>query len=71
MKNTKFNKRNLATRILVSPLIFCILLISHNLFVLKRFYHYLKYGGEYINFEENEKPTIMAIYAELKKQNTK
>lgn len=71
MKNTTFNKTNLVLRIVVSPLIFCILLISHVLFVFRRFYHFLKYGGEYINFEENEKPSLMEIHAMLKELNSK
>ena len=68
MKN-KFNKRNFLMRIVVSPLIFCILIIAHNFFMLKRFWHFLKFGGEYINFEQDEKATIQDIYNELKKQN--
>jgi len=69
MKNTKFNKRNFIPRIIVSPFILAILLISHNLFVIKRFWHFLKFGGEYINFEQNERATIQDIYDQLKKQN--
>lgn len=69
MKNTKFNKRNIVLRLLVSPFVFALLFIAHNLFVIKRFYHFLKFGGEYINFEQNEKATIQDIYNELKKQN--
>lgn len=65
----KFNKHNFLLRIFVSPLIFCILFITHNLFVLRRFYHFLKFGGEYVNFEENERRTLMEIYNELKKKN--
>lgn len=71
MKNTKFNKEKFLTRILVSPFVFMLIFISHNLFIFKRFWHFLKYGGEYINFEENERGTIHKIYEELKKQNTK
>lgn len=67
--NTEFNKRYLGIRIVVSPFIFALLFISHNFFVLKRFYHFLKFGGEYVNFEQNEKATIQDIYNELKKQN--
>ena len=69
MKNTKFNKQRFGARIIVSPFIFAILFITHNLFVLRRFWHFLKFGGEYINFEENEKATIRDILIELKKQN--
>lgn len=69
MKNTKFNKRYFGIRIIVSPFVFMLLFITHNLFVLRRFWHFLKFGGEYVNFEENEKATIQDIYNELKKQS--
>jgi len=69
MKNTKFNKQSFGMRLIVSPLIFAILFIAHNSFVIKRFWHFLKFGGEYINFEENERATISDILIELKKQN--
>ncbi len=69
MSNNKFNKHFFITRILVSPCVFIIIFLGHNLFVLKRFWHFLKFGGEYINFEQNERATIQDIFNELKKQN--
>lgn len=65
----KFNRKNLIMRIISSPFILCILFIAHNLFVLKRFWHFLKFGGEYVNFEENERKTLMEIFKMLKEQN--
>lgn len=61
----KVNKQNLTLRIISAPLILCILLVAHNFFVFKRFWHYLKFGGEYINFEKDEKRTIKDIYEML------
>jgi len=66
MKNTKFNKRRFLLRIIALPFVFGIIFISHNYFVLKRTYHYLKFGGEYVNFEENERANILGIYNMLK-----
>jgi len=66
MKNTKFNKRHFVTRIIVLPFIFALIFIAHNFFVLKRTYRFLKYGGEYVNFEENEVANLREIYELLK-----
>ncbi|MCE5332733.1 MAG: hypothetical protein LLF95_11425 [Bacteroidales bacterium] len=66
MKNTKFNKRYFIRRIISLPFVFGIILIAHNLFVLKRTYHYLMYGGEYVNFEENERDSMVGIFEMLK-----
>jgi len=66
MENKKFNKRNFIVRIIAFPFVFALIFIAHNIFVIKRTFHFLKYGGEYVNFEENEKPTILEIYKMLK-----
>ncbi len=66
MKNTKFNKRKFGLRLITFPFVFALIFIAHNLFVLKRTYHFLKYGGEYINFEQNEKATVNDLFNMLK-----
>jgi hypothetical protein len=71
MKNTKFNKRKFGLRLIAFPFVFALLFIAHTAFVLKRTYHFLKYGGEYINFEQNERATIQGIFEMLKEMNDK
>ena len=71
MKNTKFNKRKFGLRLIAFPFVFALLFIAHTAFVLKQTYHFLKYGGEYINFEQNEKATIQGIFEMLKEMNDK
>ena len=66
MKNKKFNKHNFLHRIIASPFVFCILLIAHNIFVIKRFWHFIKFGGEFVNFEVNERKTLLEIFNMLK-----
>lgn len=66
MKNTKFNKMRFVHRLIAFPFVFAIIFIAHNLFVLKRTWHYILYGGEYINFEENERINMLEIYNMLK-----
>jgi hypothetical protein len=73
MKNKKFNKRLFGIRLFVWPLIFVLLLIPHLYYVVKRTYHFFRYGGEYVNFEQNERHTILEIFEMLKeiKENQK
>jgi len=70
MKN-KFNKRNFIPGLIASPFVFALLFLTHNFFVFNRFWHYMKFGGEYINFEKNEKHTINEIFNMLKEMNEK
>ena len=50
----------------VSILVVLDVVLEDNFFVLQRTYHFLKYGGEYLNFEENERETISGIFNMLK-----
>jgi len=69
--NKKFNKHRLVIRLISLPFVFCLLLITHNVFVVKRTFHFIMYGGEYINFEENERHSILDIYNMLKELKDK
>ncbi|HPY81282.1 MAG TPA: hypothetical protein PK548_05540 [Bacteroidales bacterium] len=60
------NTRFLLLRILVSPIIFALILVGHTYSAVKRFYLFIRYGGEFITFENNERPTIEKIYQKLK-----
>lgn len=62
----KINKRKFWLRLIVWPLILVILFIPHMLFVLKRTYHFVIYGGEWVNFEKPEHHTIGELYEMLK-----
>lgn len=66
MKNKEFNKRRFGRRLIALPFVFALIFIAHNLSVLKRTYHYIMYGGEYVNFEENERETMAGIFEMLK-----
>ena len=69
MKNTKFNKGKFGLRLIAFPFVFALLFIAHTAFVLKRTYHFLKYGGEFVSFGQNEKATIQDIFEMLKEMN--
>lgn len=66
MKNTKFNKGKFGLRLIAFPFVFALLFIAHTAFVLKRTYYFLKYGGEFVNFEQNEKATVSDLFNMLK-----
>jgi hypothetical protein len=53
-------------RILAAPFVFGLVLITHVFFAFKRTIYFIKYGGEFSNYNKNEKATIQAIYEELK-----
>lgn len=67
MKKIKLNKRRLHLRIIVLIPVFLIILVAHLSFVFKRTWHFILYGGEWVNFEKPERETIAGIYAILKK----
>ena len=64
----QLNKKNLGKRILVSPFIFCIMLITYICFAWRRFKDYLYYGAEIVVLQENDKSSIENIYKLLKEQ---
>ena len=66
MKNTKFNKRKFGLRLIAFPFVFALLFIAHTSFVLKRTYHFLKYGGEFVSFRQNENATVSDLFNMLK-----
>jgi len=69
MKKLNFNKRRCLLRPVVLPFVFGILLVSHLVALFKSIWLFLLYGGEWVNFTENEVVTQTMIYDELKKQN--
>lgn len=56
----------LIRRFIALPFVFAIILLAHMAFVLHRTWHFLLYGGEYVNFERPERETIAGIFEMLK-----
>ena len=56
-------------RILVTPFVACIILISHLWYAIHRIYLFIRYGGEFIGYEPNDKVTIKDLYIQLQKNN--
>jgi hypothetical protein len=64
------SKYKLVKRLLSAPFVLGLLLVTHNLFVLVRWYNFIIRGGEFINYDnKNDFKTIQDIFEELKKQN--
>lgn len=56
-------------RILISPFLFCIILIRYVLASFKHTGLAIRYGGEWINYsKDHEQKTIGDIYKEIKHQ---
>lgn len=55
-------------RIIVLPFVIGIVLMAHLIFVVKRTIDFVKYGGEFIQYDQEENKTIKDIYEEIKNQ---
>lgn len=53
-------------RIIASPFVFSICFIGSTCVAFNRTYLFIKYGGEWINYEKDETKTIKDIYQKLK-----
>ena len=53
-------------RIIASPFILGLILVAHIFYSIKRTLHFIKYGGEFINYDKDERATIQKIYEEMK-----
>jgi len=58
-------------RIVTSPLMLAILILTYNLHCLEHFIHYLRCGGETITYNKNEDKAIADIYDKLVKMDKK
>lgn len=57
-------------KLIVSPLLLILLLITYNYWAIHKWFCFLIYGGEWITYHSfDERKTILDIYTELKKQN--
>lgn len=57
-------------RIIVLPFVLGIVLVAHLIFVAKKAIHFVKYGGEFIQYDQDEYKTISNIYEEIKSQRS-
>lgn len=61
----------IAARILSFPFVIAMYVIVMNLMVLKGAYLYLRYGGEFLVYMKDDKPSIEKIYESLKDNEVK
>jgi|JI9StandDraft_1071089.scaffolds.fasta_scaffold555142_2 hypothetical protein len=60
------NKLKLIIRIIASPFVFALLIISHFTFVIIRTTDFIRFGGEFIHYRSNEeRATIAKILEEI------
>ena len=66
------NKLKLIIRIIASPFVFALLILSHFTFVIIRTTDFIRFGGEFIHYRSNEEKVIMTnILQKLKEKNGK
>lgn len=58
-------------RIIVSPFVFGILIITHWTFAIKRTWHFIQFGGEFIQYPKDEHKTIQSVYELVKEEQIK
>lgn len=54
-------------RVIASPFVLGIMLITHWGFAIKRTWHFIRWGGEFIQYPKDERVTIESIYHEIKR----
>ena len=60
------NKLKLIIRIIASPFVFALLMLSHFTFVIIRTTDFIRFGGEFIHYRSNEeRVTIAKILEEI------
>ena len=60
------NKLRLIIRIIASPFVFALLILSHFTFVIIRTTDFIRFGGEFIHYRSNEeRVTIAKILEEI------
>ena len=62
-------KKRLLLRLLASPFILGMLIIVYIYYSIRRWLDFMKYGGEFINYEKEDQKTIQQIYEQLKNSN--
>ena len=65
----KINKSQLLIRILISPFILCIMIVTYVIQLCWHFSLFIIYGGELVVFEKDSKRTLIEIYKLLEKIN--
>ena len=66
------NKLKLIIRIIASPFVFALLILSHFTFVIIRTTDFIRFGGEFIHYRSNEEKAIMTnILQKLTEKNGK
>lgn len=63
------NKRKILLRLLVSPFILGLLMVTYSYGCIKQWFKFIRYGGEWINYEKDEYKTIKDVYELIKKDN--
>lgn len=60
-------KEKLLIRIFASPFIFGVLVVFYTFNMLRHFFGFLRYGGEWVTYRKNDKERINDIFLYLKK----
>lgn len=59
------NTNKLFLRLIVSPFVLCMLTISYSFALAKHFIGFLRWGGELIAHQKDERPTVNDLYKQM------
>jgi hypothetical protein len=65
------NKRRIISRLIVSPIILVLLIVSYGIGCIKHFVRFIKYGGEWLSYTKNDAKRMDDIYKFLKENYDK
>jgi len=69
-KEPKWNRPYMvAIRVILIPVAFILQLVPHIMGLVINLYRWVKYGGEFIIYNQDDKPSMAKIFNELKKQD--
>ena len=63
------SKYKLIVRLVVSPIILALMLITYLMNTLRMFVYFIRYGGEWITYDNKDIVSIQTIYYQLKDKN--
>lgn len=65
------NRKKIIPRLLVSPFVLGLIIMSYIISAIVRWFHFIRYGGEWINYDKNERKHIQDVYSIVKDEMIK
>lgn len=60
------NKKRIIPRLIVSPIVFALLILTYAMGCVKHFIKFIRYGGEFMTYDKDDDKRMNEIYKILK-----